>query len=339
MKLTFISIFTLLFPVIASAQWVQQTVNTKASLRGLSVVNEKVIWASGTGGTVIKTTDGGKTWRVMAVPGADKLDFRDIEAFDRDTAYIVSIGNGESSRIYKTVNGGNSWTLQFTNPDPKAFFDALACWDAKNCVAMSDPVDNRYILISTTDGVNWTQPGKDRRSPPIPALEGEAAFAASGTCLLIRGKSDLFLVTGGTAARVFSSKDRGQTWSVADTPLAKGTAVSGVFSIAMADDKNGLIVGGNYERPEDAERTLAYTNNGGLVWAARSGLSGYRSAVAYIDGQTAIAVGPNGTDISNDRGETWRKAGSENLNAVAAKGKRAVWAVGPNGLIVTMPSR
>lgn len=339
MKLTFISIFTLLFPVIATAQWVQQTVNTKASLRGLSVVNEKVIWASGTGGTVIKTTDGGKTWQVMAVPGAEKLDFRDIEAFDRNTAYILSIGNGDSSRIYKTVDGGNSWILQFTNSDPKAFFDALACWDAKNCVAMSDPVNNRYVLISTSDGSNWTQPGKDRRSPPIPALEGEAAFAASGTCLLARGKSDLFLVTGGSAARVFSSRDRGQTWSVAETPLAKGTAGSGVFSIAMTDEKTGLIVGGNYEKPEDAERTLAYTSNGGLVWAARSGLSGYRSAVAYIDSRTVIAVGSNGTDISNDRGERWRKAGSENLNAVAARGKTAVWAVGPNGLVVTMPSR
>jgi len=322
-----------------AAQWVKQTVNTKASFRGLSVVSEKVIWASGTGGTVIKTTDGGKTWRVMAVPGADKLDFRDIEAFDAKTAYVLSIGNGDSSRIYKTINGGDTWAQQFTNPDPKAFFDAIACWDANNCVAMSDPVDGRYVLISTSNGATWTQPGKDRRSPPIPALEGEAAFAASGTCLVARGKSDLYLVTGGSAARVFASRDRGQTWSVGETPIAKGTAGSGVFSIAMSDEKTGLIVGGNYEKPEDAERTLAYTNNGGLVWAARSGLTGYRSAVTYIDDRTVIAVGTNGTDVSYDRGETWRKAGSENLNAVAAKGRRAVWAVGANGMVVTWPSK
>ena len=322
----------------AQAQWVKQSVETKASFRGLSVVSEKVIWASGTGGTVIRTTDGGKTWAVMSVPGAENLDFRDIEAFDRNTAYILSIGNGDASRIYKTVNGGQSWALQFTNSDQKAFFDALACWDENNCVAMSDPVDGRYLLISTSDGTTWTKPGTDRRSPPIRALEGEASFAASGTCLVARGKSELYLVTGGTAARVFASKDRGMTWSVAETPIAKGTAGSGIFSIAMADDKNGLVVGGNYEKPEAAENTLAYTSNGGSIWASRQGLSGYRSAVTYIDSSTVVAVGTNGSDISTDRGVTWRSAGTENLNAVAAKGKKAVWAVGPNGLVVKLRS-
>ena len=122
-------------------QWVKQPVNTTAGLRGLSVVNEKVIWASGTGGTVIKTTDGGGSWKVFKVPDADKLDFRDIEAFDANTAYILSIGNGTSSRVYKTTDGGATWKLQFTNKDPKAFFDAIACWDRNNCIAMSDPVD------------------------------------------------------------------------------------------------------------------------------------------------------------------------------------------------------
>src|SRR5258706_8051596 len=134
----------LLLPV--SAQWIKQTVNTTASLRGLSVVNEKVIWASGTGGTVIRTIDGGKTWNVNIVPGAEKLDFRDIEAFDANTAYILSIGNGESSRIYKTADGGKTWNLQFQNSDPKAFYDAIACWDRMNCIAMSDPVDRHYVL-------------------------------------------------------------------------------------------------------------------------------------------------------------------------------------------------
>src|SRR5262245_34254434 len=126
---------------VSSAQWIKQNVDTTASFRGLSVVNEKIVWASGTGGTVIRTIDGGKTWRVMTVPGADKLDFRDVEAFDANTAYILSIGNGESSRIYKTTDGGKTWTEQFRNKNEKAFFDAIACWDVNNCIAMSDPVD------------------------------------------------------------------------------------------------------------------------------------------------------------------------------------------------------
>ncbi len=314
-----------------NAQWVKQTVNTTASFRGLSVVSEKVVWASGTGGTVIKTTDGGTTWQVMRVPGADKLDFRDIEAFDKNTAYILSIGNGDLSRIYKTVNGGESWTLQFTNSDPKAFFDAIACWDAANCVAMSDPVDNRFLLISTVDGTNWTKPGTDRRSPPTRTEEGEAAFAASGTCLLTRGKAELYLVSGGTNARVFSSRDRGETWSVAEAPIEKGTAGSGVFSIAMADEKFGVVVGGNYEKPEASENTLAVTHTASSVWAGRSGPTGYRSGVVFVDGRTIIAVGTNGSDMSTDQGVTWQKMGSENMNSVAAKGRRSVWAVGPKG--------
>ena len=334
MKLLFVLI--IVSAAAVNAQWVKQTVDTKAAFRGLSVVSEKVIWASGTGGTVIKTTDGGKNWRVMAVPGADKLDFRDIEAFDSNTAYVLSIGNGDSSRIYKTVNGGDSWTLQFTNSDPKAFFDAIACWDASNCVAMSDPVDNRFLLISTVDGMTWTKPGTDRRSPPVPAATGEAAFAASGTCLITRGKSELYLVSGGTNARVFSSRDRGQTWSVADAPVAKGTAGSGVFSIAMSDGKYGVVVGGNYEKPDVAENTLAVTHTAASVWASRSGLSGYRSGVVFADDRTIIAVGTNGSDISTDQGVTWQKLGSEDLNSVAARGRKAVWAVGPKGTVVKL---
>src|SRR6186713_508921 len=149
-----------------SAQWVKQNVNTTASLRGLSVVNEKVVWASGTGGTVIRTVDGGKTWNVIVVPGAEKLDFRDIEAFSAKTAYILSIGNGESSRIYKTTDGGRTWVLQFKNTNEKAFFDAIACWADENCIAVSDPVDGKYIFIRNYGGNTWEQIASDAVARP-----------------------------------------------------------------------------------------------------------------------------------------------------------------------------
>lgn len=316
--------------VIVQAQWVKQPVNTTASFRGLSVVSEKIIWASGTGGTVIRSVDGGKTWKVMTVPGAEKLDFRDIEAFDANTAYLLSIGNGESSRIYKTTDGGVSWKQQFINKNEKAFFDALACWDAKNCIAMSDPVDGHYVLISTTDGENW-KPIVSNKMPA--AKDGEAAFAASGTCLIVNGKNDVFLVSGGNDARVFRSTDRGVTWTVAETSIKKGTSGSGIFSIAFRNALHGVLVGGNYEKPDDANINLAFTGDGGKTWRNGNGLSGYRSAVTYINDKTMIAVGTNGTDISRDRGATWKKIGSEDLNAVVAKGKKAVWAVGPKGYV------
>lgn len=335
MKLTGLVLFIVVTCVNpTSAQWIRQEVNTSASLRGLSVINEKVVWASGTAGTVIKTTDAGETWKVMTVPGAEKLDFRDIEAFDAKTAYILSIGNGESSRVYKTTDGGTTWTLQFTNKNEKAFFDAIACWDKKNCIAMSDPVDGHYVLISTSDGgANW----KQIVSNNLPAAkDGEAAFAASGTCLYIGIRGDAYLVTGGTDARVFRSSDRGITWIVADTPIVRGSAGSGIFSIALWNEMNGTIVGGNYEKPNDKASSLAFTRDGGKSWYPGEGLSGYRSGVAYIDDRTIVAVGPNGTDISSDRGASWRKLGNEDLNAVAAKGKKAVWAVGAKGMVVKM---
>lgn len=327
-------LFCIVFAAVGHAQWLKENVNTDASFRGLSVVSEKIVWASGTGGTVIRTADGGRSWAVIAVPGAEKLDLRDIEAFDANTAYTLSIGNGEDSRIYKTIDGGKTWKEQFRNANAKAFFDAIACWDSKNCVAMSDPVDGHYLLISTTDGEAWN-PIVSNQMPA--AKDGEAAFAASGTCLYINpANGDVFLVSGGTDARVFRSSDRGKTWTVASTPIVKGTAGSGIFSIAFRNELHGTIVGGNYEKPGEVANTVAFTRDGGKTWYGNEGLSGYRSSVAYIDDRTTIAVGTDGTDISYDRGGVWKKIGTENLNAVAAKGKHSVWAVGPNGLVVRL---
>jgi len=320
--------------VAANAQWVKQSVNTTASFRGLAVVSEQVVWASGTGGTVIRTVDGGKAWDVITVPGAEKLDFRDIEAFDANTAYILSIGNGADSRIYKTIDGGKTWKEQFRNTSEKAFYDAIACWDKKNCIAMSDPVDGHYVLINTTDSETW----KPIVSNKLPAAkDGEAAFAASGTCLYINpANGHVFLISGGTDARVFRSTDKGKSWTAATTPIVKGTAGSGIFSIAFRNDLHGTIVGGNYEKPNETGNTVSFSRDGGMTWYEGEGLTGYRSAVAYIDDRTTIAVGTNGTDISYDRGGTWKKIGDENLNAVASKGNSAVWAVGPKGLVVRL---
>src|SRR2546423_4418984 len=128
---------------IAMAQWTLQTSGTTARLRGVSAVNSKVAWASGSRGTYLRTIDGGATWQASIIPGAEKLDFRDVDAFDANTAYLLSIGNGESSQIYKTTDGGQHWALQFTNHNSKAFFDAMAFWDANNGLAVSDPVDVR----------------------------------------------------------------------------------------------------------------------------------------------------------------------------------------------------
>ncbi len=315
---------------IAAAQWQKQSIDTKASLRGLAVVNEKIVWASGTGGTFLRTVDGGKNWMIGKVPDADKLDFRDVEAFDANTAYLLSIGDGENSRIYKTVDGGKTWNLQFKNTNEKAFFDAFAFWDSTHGIAMSDPVDGKYLLLETTDGETW----KVLSNEKMPAAKaGEAAFAASGTCLITQGKNNIFLVSGGTDARVFRSTNRGSNWSVANTPMTKGTAGSGIFSIAMFDKMRGVIVGGNYEKPDEINNNLAFASDGGKTWILGKGLNGYRSGVAYIDKNTLIAVGSSGSDLSTDGGKTWKNIDKGNYNSVQSKGETAIWAVGASGLV------
>jgi hypothetical protein len=128
---------------------------------------------------------------------------------------------------------------------------------------------------------------------------------------------------------------KGSTWTVADTPIVRGTSGSGIFSIAMIDSKRGVIVGGNYEKPAETVSNIAFTADGGRTWSLGKGMSGYRSAVAFIDAKTMIAVGTNGTDVLFfDTNQTYKKIGSENLNSVASKGPRSVWGVGPSGLVM-----
>ncbi|MBD0326616.1 MAG: hypothetical protein ICV68_09300, partial [Pyrinomonadaceae bacterium] len=273
---------------VACAQWVVQPSGTTVRFRGVSAVNSSVAWASGDKGTFARTVDGGATWSAGVVPGASALDFRDVDAFDEKTAYLLAIGPGEQSRIYKTTNGGHEWTLQFTNSNPKAFFDAMAFWDRDNGIAVSDPVDGRFLIITTRDGGRtWKQmPAEGMPN----ALTGEGAFAASGTCITVQGKNNVWFGTGGAAqARVFHSTNRGQTWTVNTTPIASGKPPKGIFSIAFKDSKNGIIVGGDYEKEADSSGNAAITKDGGRTWEliTNSRPAGYRSCVVYVPGTNA----------------------------------------------------
>src|SRR5262245_36734284 len=218
------------------AQWQTQMAQTEANFRGLCAVDRQVAWASGSKGTFLSTVDGGQTWHVGQVPGAEELDFRDVEALDGQTAWLLSIGNGAESRIYKTADAGRRWTLQFQNQQPQAFFDALAFWNEQHGIALSDPVDGRFLVITTThSGTTW----EAISTSTLAALPKETAFAASGSCLVVGGQGAVWFGTGGAAkARVFRSTDRGRTWAVSETPVRAGVDSAGIFSLAFRDEQN-----------------------------------------------------------------------------------------------------
>jgi photosystem II stability/assembly factor-like uncharacterized protein len=315
----------------AQAQWQRQTINSNADFRGLCAVSANVAWVSGTNGTFGRTSDGGKTWSVGNVPGAEKLDFRDVKAFGDRTAYLLSAGPGEDSRIYKTADGGKTWTLQFKNPDREAFFDAMAFWDERNGMALSDPMKGQFPLIRTDDGgTNWK---RVTGSNLPPALPNEGAFAASGTCLVTHGKDDVWFGTGGAkVARVFHSKDRGQNWTVNETPLMAGADSAGIFSIAFRDQDHGLIVGGDYRKPSESGATAAITIDRGKTWTLVEHPFPYRSCAAWGNDRW-IAVGTTGSSASSDGGASWKLLDRQNYNSVGFTATGEGWAVGPSGRV------
>lgn len=331
---------SLIGTLFAGAQWTPQNAGLDTRLRGVSAVSEKVAWASGASGTVLRTIDGGATWLVRNPPDAIKLDFRDVDAISERVAYVLSIGPGDASRIYKTSNGGGTWQLQFTNPDPKAFFDAMAFWDANRGVAFSDSVDGRFVIITTRNGGRtWSRVPQDALPPALP---NEGAFAASGTNVAVHGKDHVWIATGAAAkSRVLRSSDGGRTWAISDTPLASGPS-SGAFSIAFRDALHGIVVGGDYKKEGEAVDNVAVTSDGGATWSASQGLSGFRSVVAPVPGaaRSWIAVGPSGADISLDDGRSWQRIEGPGFHTFSFTPRRPVgWGAGERGTIAKLTWR
>ena len=319
--------------------WVVQTSGIDTNLRGIGIGYEPgagnklvpVIWASGSNGVILQSADRGKSWKRIRVAGGDALDFRSIQAFDAKTAYVMSIGDGEKSRIYRTDDGGETWSLQYKAQRSAIFLDALVCISEKHCFAVGDPIDGKFLLLTTVNGKDWKELPRDKMPAALPE---EGAFAASGTCLAIYGDRDLYITTGGPAARVFHSPDLGQTWTVAEIPIASGNASSGSFSIVRAGD-SVVAVGGDYKEVKVHDRVAAYSLDQGATWhPAAQQPGGFRSAVAWVPGAYLMTVGPEGEDISIDQGVNWSRTGTLNLNALSAAANfGGIWAVGPKGTI------
>ena len=333
-------------------RWEFQETRSDASLRGLCVVNDSVIWASGTGGTVLRTTDGGANWQIVSVPDAEDLDFRDLHAYDENVAVIIN--SGQPAVFYRTVNGGENWSKVFENKHEKSFFDAIAAINSDHLIAMSDPVDDRILLVESLDrGETWIELDPERRPEKEP---GEAGFAASGSNMIVeKDTGNIYLALGSAeegkeyaGSRVLVSKDEAQTWDSINAPFTRNPS-SGIFAITCLPGDLLVAAGGNYLEPDQSEGTLGVGPFGELRnWLSIEAPSGFRSGVTHVrldrERVLLITVGTNGGDycisklLEKENGSIgdWHQFSDENLHAVKSTGEGAVWASGGDGRIAKL---
>lgn len=330
-----------------------QNSGTMNRLQAISPVNSRVAWASGVAGTFVVTTDGGATWRAGVVPGAEALQFRDVQGVSENEAFLMSAGTGTDSRIYKTEDGGATWQLQFENEIPLAFYDCFAFWGPDRGLATSDSVAGVFPALLTENGDTWRNIGEDL---PV-ALPGESSFAASGTCVAVQGERRAWIATGGAVkARILATTDGGETWAAYDTPIVQGTGLSGIFSVDFRDARHGILGGGDLAAPTAFTNNVARSHDGGKTWrlAQHPTFTGAIYGLSYVrtvgrhkndDGKergeqekyerAVVATGPGGASWTPDEGETWYSIpGAMDYWAVAFGSPDAGWLVGTNGRIL-----
>lgn len=309
-------ISALFFPALCLAQSYNLkpvTTGENTSIRGMSVISDKVAWVSGSNGSIGKTLDGGMTWTWTKPAGYEKLDFRDIEAFDENRAVIVNAGS--PAFILLTSDGGKNWQECYKNLDSAIFLDGMGFWDAQNGMIFGDPIHNRMQLLKTRDGGrNWQDVSENLKTE---MKVGEAGFAASGTTISTYGKGLVWIATGGSVSNIYFSDNYGYSWKVYKCPIIQGESSTGPFSMAFFDAKNGVVVGGNYLKDTENANNVLLTGDGGKTWKkpARP-VAGYRSGVTYIGKRVLLATGSSGTDVSNDGGMNWHNISGLSFNVV-----------------------
>lgn len=305
-----------------------------ATYRALAAVNRRVAWLGSDDGTVLRTADGGRSWLDVSPPAVSGLHFRDLHAFDASTVIAMTAGAGSDSRLYRTSDGGGSWDLVHQAGDPSAFFDAMAFLDERNGLVFSDPIDGKFQIFATRDaGRTWSLlPGTGMP----PALPGEFGFADSGTSMAAAGR-DVWFGTGSGATRVFHSSDRGLTWDVSSTPVLTGDT-AGIYGLAFRNANLGLAVGGDFATPDITEHVSATTWHGGPWTTPAREPSGVRFAASWIPGarHTVVAVGINGSDVSDDDGQHWTRFSGDGFNTIDCAVDATCWAAGDSGRVATL---
>lgn len=318
-----------------------QNSGTSNILIAVSPVNPQIVWAAGGGGTFTLTTDGGQTWHAGVVPGAEALQFRDIQAFSAKVAYLQSVGNNATDfRIYKTVDGGATWTMQFQNQNPLAFYDCFSFWTPNKGISHSDSANGVFPDLRTTDGATWQDISVQMPTP----LPGEFSFASSGTCVATQGGQNAWIVTGGASvARVLATRDGGDVWNAYDTPLVSNPS-AGAFTVAFRDPWHGIVGGGDLDPGDPDNARTAISSDGGVTWALTSPppVTGAIFGLAYVGSDRAgngrsvvITADRGGAAWTPDEGNTWfTLPGVSGYWAVSFASPKAGWLVGRGGNII-----
>ena len=337
MRCPAVALVLLAVPLPAAAQWEPMETGTRAEFRSAAAPADSVLWAGGRGGVVLRTVDRGATWRTDTIPGARNLFLIGISARGADTAVVLGTGfDSSTARIYRTTDGGASWTQSWADDRPGIFLDGIAFWDDRRGIAFGDPVDGGFMVLVTRDGgATWVEVPVD--SLPLP-LAGEAGFAASGRALATRPGGLAWFGTGGAEqARVFRTMDYGATWTATATPIESGTS-KGIFALTFVDSLAGFAVGGDHTARTIASDNILRTEDGGRTWSsAGSSLPAgvrYGAAVVPANGATVLfAVGPSGSGYSEDGGASWRVIDHVHWNTVVFSPDGTGWVLGPEGRV------
>jgi photosystem II stability/assembly factor-like uncharacterized protein len=319
----YIICWLLLFPLIGYTQTydlVSLNRGANTSLRGMSVVNDEIAWVSGSNGHIGKTTDGGKNWHWLRPAGYEKLDFRDIQAFDSLKA--VAVNAGSPAFVLLTLDGGKTWTERYKNTDSAIFLDGMDFWDKKNGIIFGDPILNEMQLLRTQDGgLSWNPISGNLKAK---LSVGEAGFAASGTTIKTLPGGQVWIATGGAVAQIYYSDNYAYTWKVFKCPIIQGKSSTGTFAMDFYNGSKGIVVGGDYLKDKENLNNVLLTDDGGKNWKRPAKpVSGYRSGVVYVNSTLLIATGSSGTDVSRDAGQNWINISSQGFNVVgkSKKGK------------------
>src|SRR5262249_47709459 len=338
-------------PLVHQPTLTPQNSGTTNGLIAVSPVNPQVVWASGRNGTFTVTTDAGATWPAGVVPGAEALQFRDVQAFSASVAYLMSIGNNPTDfRVYKTLDGGATWTIQFENQNPSGFYDGFAFWTPQRGILHGDSINGVFPDFRTLDGMTW----QDISSNMPPALPGESSFASSGTNVTTQGGRNAWIATGGAdIARILATTNQGNTWNAYNTPLDSSPS-SGAFSVDFRDPHNGIVGGGDLDPGNPNDARTAVSHDGGVTWNLTNpppvtgsifclsyvgqsgrGMEISRGGVVVITANDPPTFSTGSAAWTPDEGTTWfTLPGVSGFWAVAFASPKAGWLVGTDGRII-----